>query len=89
MNYLAQCFPNGLKRGGKGSTPANVFEGVSVGAALALRECPQLEVCSKINWIDSIVFRGYTTSATNSLPKVKGRIDYAKKAFLSHGHIEP
>lgn len=26
MNYLARCFPNGLKRGGKGLTPANVFE---------------------------------------------------------------
>lgn len=89
MNYLARCFPNGLKRGGKGPTPANVFEGVSVGAAQALRVCPQLEVCSKNNWIDSKAFRGYTTSATNSLPKVKGRIAYAKEAFLNHGYIEP
>lgn len=85
MKYLAACFPNGIRRNGKGSTPANVFEGVSVGAALALAENPNIAICQDCSWIDSDEFRGYTLSATNSLPKVLGRIDYAKRAFLTNG----
>jgi hypothetical protein len=78
--YLASCFPDGLKSR-KGQTPVNLFEAVSVGAALALRENPKIKV-PNMDWVFSEELRAFVTGATNSRPRVRGRIELAKGKFL-------
>ena len=80
FDYLAACFPNGL-RSRKGQTPVNLFEAVAVGAALALRENSDLDV-SDTSWVFSDELRALVTGATNSRPRVRGRIEFARDRFL-------
>lgn len=81
FRYLAGAFPDGIKSR-KGMTPVNLFEGIAVGAALALRERPSLSVPQASDWIQSDEMRRLTTGATNSRPRVKGRIEYSRDRFL-------
>ncbi|MFJ9251105.1 DUF262 domain-containing protein [Streptomyces sp. NPDC101776] len=80
FRFLSSCFPDGLKSR-KGQTPVNLYEAVSVGAALALRENPKIEVPS-MDWVFSDDLRAMVTGATNSRPRVRGRIEFAKENFL-------
>ncbi|MEU2106554.1 MULTISPECIES: DUF262 domain-containing protein [unclassified Nocardia] len=80
FEYLARCFPEGLKSR-KGQTPVNLFEAVSVGAALALAENPSIPV-SDTSWVASDDLRMLVTGATNSRPRVRDRILFAKGKFL-------
>ena len=82
FTYLAEVFPNGLVTR-KGSTPVNLFEGVAVGAALALRLRPNLSVPDSLDWIKSDELKKMTTGATNSRARVKGRVEYCRDKFLS------
>lgn len=81
FDYLAKVFPNGIKTR-KGETPVNLFEAISVGAALALREQPALKVRSADSWVQSDDLRRLTTGATNSRSRVAGRIEYCHRKFL-------
>jgi hypothetical protein len=82
FTFLADCFPSGLKTR-KGQTPINLFEAVSVGAAMALQAAGR-KVKSVINpsWVFSDELRRLTTGATNSRPRVRGRIEYSRDRFL-------
>lgn len=82
FRYLAQVFPEGI-RSRKGMTPVNLFEGIAVGAALALRERPSLSVPQKTDWVHSDALRRLTTVATNSRPRVTGRIEFSRDRFLA------
>lgn len=73
--------PNGITRG-RTTTPTNLFEGVSVGAALALREVLHLNLNNAQNWIESDELKVYTTGATNSKAKVLQRINFCKDKFI-------
>jgi hypothetical protein len=81
LDFLAKCFPDGLK-GRTGVTPVNLFEGVAVGAALALRERARLRPTVNPSWIRSDELRRYVTAATNSRPRVTGRIEFCRDRFL-------
>ena len=65
FDFLARCFPEGLT-GKSGQTPVNLFEGVSVGCALALEQNPQLHPAVDPPWIKSDDLRKFITAATNS-----------------------
>jgi hypothetical protein len=80
---LARAFPDGLV-GKAGQTPVNLFEGVSVGAVLALRLNPQLTSPVNPDWISSDELRSYISAATNSRPKVVGRIEFCRDRFLQY-----
>lgn len=80
FRYLSSCFPDGLKSR-KGQTPVNLYEAVSVGAALALRENTKIKV-PDMDWVFSEELRALVTGATNSRPRVRGRIEFAKAKFL-------
>jgi hypothetical protein len=80
--FLARVFPDGVKTR-RGMTPVNLFEAVSVGAALALRAEPALELPRSTEWLASPELRRLTTGATNSRPRVKGRIEFCRDRFLS------
>ena len=81
FQYLARVFPQGLKSR-KGSTPVNLFEAITVGAALAMMEKPNLDAVSPVNWIHSEALRKLTTGPTNSRPRVRGRIEFCRDRFL-------
>ena len=85
---LRNCFPDGIRRPGrKGSTPLNLYEGVSVGAALALRESDALYTESLGEWLGSDELRGYTTGATNDRRAVSGRIEFCRDRFLGAPYV--
>lgn len=81
FRFLADCFQSGIKTR-KGQTPVNLFEGIAVGAALALLENPRLQPPSNLGWVNSEKLRHFTTGATNSRLRVIGRIEYCRDAFL-------
>jgi Protein of unknown function DUF262 len=75
------ALPHGITRK-RNTTPANLFEGVSVGAALVVRDGRDLDITNTETWINSEELRIYTTGATNSKKNVIGRIEYCKKKFI-------
>jgi hypothetical protein len=81
FQYLARCFPAGL-RTRKGETPVNLFEAISVGAALALYEDANLAPPADLSWTSSEELRRLTTGATNSRSRVSGRIEFCRDQFL-------
>jgi hypothetical protein len=82
FDALAKALPQGLSRRSNRNTPVNLFEGVAVGAALALKKGPQIRTTGISNWLASDELRKMTTGATNSLKMVTGRIEYCRDKFL-------
>ncbi len=80
--FLGRVFPAGIKTR-KGSTPVNLFEAISVGAAHALGREPTLDVPANLDWVRSEELRRLTTGATNSRSRVRGRIEYCRDHFLN------
>jgi len=83
FDYLAVAFPSGIRRRPSGTTPVNLFEGVSVGAALALLQNPNLSTPESVNWIASAELLELTTGATNDRRRVVGRMEYCRDRFLA------
>lgn len=69
------ALPNGIIRN-RNTTPANLFEGVSVGAALVIKAGKELILTNAEEWMASDELRNYTTGATNSKKNVASRIDF-------------
>jgi uncharacterized protein with ParB-like and HNH nuclease domain len=65
------------------TTPTNLFEAVSVGAALTLKRGVKLNLKGFHIWLNSEELTRLTTGATNSRVKVKGRIEYCLNKFSS------
>ena len=80
---LASVLPHGITRPNrKGITPLNLFEGVAVGAALAIMKKGKLHRSGGGGWLGSEELCGYTTGATNNPVAVRGRIDFCRDKFL-------
>lgn len=87
---LARTFPKGLSRTGRsGTTPLNLYEGISVGAALALQKADHLIVDRLASWMASDTLRGFTTGATNDRSAVKGRIEFCRAHFSGTDYVRP
>lgn len=84
FRLLSRILPEGIVRNGRSSTPVNLFEGVSVGAALALDKKPADELFTRgfARWIGGTELKEFTTAATNSQPMVKGRIFTVRNRLL-------
>lgn len=82
FTLLSEVFPNGITRTNRGTTPANLYEAVSVGAALASMEQGRLVTSNVEEWVHSEELRHLTTGATNSNPRVRARIEYCRDRFL-------
>lgn len=82
FDFLARAFPEGLKSR-MGTTPVNLFEGASVGAALALAVEPDLDLPRSVDWIHSPELKQHTTGATNNRVRVRGRIEFCRDRFLA------
>ena len=60
FSEIAKVFPNGIRRPDrKSSTPLNLFEGIAVGAALALQSKAKLKVVGLDAWMASQELRGF------------------------------
>lgn len=81
FNRLADAFPEGITRGNRSTTPVNLYEGIAVGAALALQEVGEIVITDARKWSQSDVLKNFTTGATNSKPMVAGRIEYCRDKF--------
>jgi hypothetical protein len=85
---LARVFPEGISRGkGRKTTPLNLYEGISVGASLALDKNPKLHAAGLNQWLDSKELREYTTGATNDKSAVRGRIEFCRDRFLGKPYV--
>jgi hypothetical protein len=86
---LAKAFPSGLSRHGRrGTTPLNLYEGIAVGAALALQKSDHLAAKGLDKWMADPKLREFTTGATNNRSAVKGRIEYCRDRFLGKPYVE-
>ena len=83
LNFVDRYFPNGFTKGTNSKTTPRVrFEALSVGTNLALRMNPNL-VPQNLSWMDSDAFKTHTRSdASNSKPKIKGRIEYVRDNLM-------
>jgi hypothetical protein len=82
FHRLAKVLPKGIVRNPRKITPVNLFEGVAVGAALAIQARGKI-VARRINqWMQSKELRRYTTGATNTRAMVTGRIEFCRDKFL-------
>lgn len=82
FDELARIFPNGIHRRLR-TTPVNLYEAVSVGAAIALNKRGRLKgtAADVARWIDSKELRSMTSAGTNNGRMVVGRIEYAARQF--------
>lgn len=76
--------PNGIASNRKGgrSFRVNFYEGIAVGAALALKEKGAINLDNFYKWIEEPEFIGATTGATNTPNRVRTRIEFSKEQFL-------
>lgn len=84
MKFIGQHFLYGFAKSPTSkATPRVRFEAIAVGTNLALREDPNLVPTSVSEWLDSDAFREHTTThASNSAPRLKGRIEFVRDRLL-------
>ena len=80
FEVLSDALPNGISKGRK-HTPLNLFEAVSVGAALAYKKNGKINSEGIEEWLKDKKLLKYITGATNSKPRVIGRISFCEKKF--------
>ncbi|NWB51929.1 DUF262 domain-containing protein [Pseudomonas sp. F8002] len=78
LAVLAVAFPNGLSRGQSTITPANLFEAISVGTALAIEAGAVIDVQKLKNLVADAELKKITTAGTNNKRMVTGRIHYVR-----------
>jgi uncharacterized protein with ParB-like and HNH nuclease domain len=78
---LANELPDGIKRGNRSTTPYNLFEAITIGAADAIEEGINILGKEVVSWINDAELTKLTSSATNSRPKLKARIAYSYDRF--------
>ncbi len=84
MAFVQRFFPYGFAKSATAKTTPRVrFEALSVGVNLALRSEPELTPTPVTSWLDSERFTELTTThASNSAPRMRGRIEYVRDHLL-------
>lgn len=82
FEFLADAFPDGIKLRQR-TTPVNLFEGISAGAALALQKNPDLPAPRSLDWVGSDALRKATIGATNNKASVRSRVEISLEHFLA------
>jgi hypothetical protein len=84
MAFVLRCFPYGFAKSATAKTTPRVrFEALSVGVNLALRTEPDLIPAPVTTWLESEQFTELTTThASNSGPRMRGRIEYVRDRLL-------
>lgn len=84
FSTLSEALPEGISRANRNTTPVNLYEGVSVGAALAYQQNGRIVADNILEWLHSKELREWTTGATNSKPRVRGRIEFCRDRLLGN-----
>jgi hypothetical protein len=83
FSHLSKALPNGIVRTPtRTTTPINLFEGVAVGAALAIQTRGKILTRGISRWMQSDDLRRYTSGATNTRLMVISRIEFCRDKFL-------
>ena len=84
MAFVQRFFPYGFAKSATAKTTPRVrFEALSVGVNLALRSTPALTPAPVTSWLESKRFTELTTThASNSAPRLRGRIEYVRDRLL-------
>lgn len=80
FSEINRCLPNGIVRANRlNSTPLVLFEAIAVGVADILTEGNKVDAQKVNELLEDASLKNLTTGATNSLPKLNGRIDYVSQ----------
>lgn len=87
MMFVEKYFPYGFAKSNTSkATPRVRFEAISVGTNLALRINPSLQPLPVRDWLSSEEFLSHTTThASNSAPRLRGRIEFVRDRLLESG----
>lgn len=80
FEVLNNALPNGISKGRR-NTPLNLYEAVSIGAALAYINTGKINTSNIDTWITDKELMKFISGATNSKPRVEGRINFCRKNF--------
>ena len=80
FEVLNDALPDGITKGRR-NTPLNLYEAVSVGAALAYINKGEINTKNISEWIVDKELIKNTSGATNSKPRVFARIEFCRKKF--------
>lgn len=85
MQFVEQHFPYGFGKGPEARiTPRVRFEAIAVGTNLALRSQPDLKPADVRRWLGSEEFERHTTThASNSGPRLRGRVEFVRNRLLA------
>ena len=86
LSFVEKYFPHGFGKGPNSkATPRVRFEAIAVGVNLALRANPEL-IPTDVSWLQSDEFTTHTTThASNSLPRLRGRVEFVRDRLLESG----
>ncbi|PCI29085.1 MAG: hypothetical protein COB67_04935 [SAR324 cluster bacterium] len=84
LEYVKKYFPSGFSKSETNrSVPRIRFEAIAVGVTLAFRKASKLK-SPNLDWLTDTEFLNHTRSdASNSAPRVQGRIEYVRDQLLS------
>lgn len=82
FKILRSALPTGITRGRK-ATPVNLYEAVTVGAALALMKHKTINLEGIEEWLVSQDLRDLSTSGTNTNKRVRERIEFCFMKFTN------
>ena len=83
FEQLYSTLPNGIVRSRtRKITPINLYEAVSVGAALAIQDQGKIDTSGLPDWLSNDDLMRVTTGATNNRRMVESRIEYCRDQFL-------
>lgn len=82
LMVLAAAFPNGISRGKTTITPANLFEALSVGTALAIQSGIEPDTKKLQHLVNDKKLKALTTAGTNNPRMVSGRIELVRDHLL-------
>ena len=80
LTLLNTAFPNGISRG-RAVTPVNLYEALSVGVALALKQGKAISAEKLPPLIDDKTLKSFTGAGSNQKRFVIGRIEYVRDAL--------
>ncbi|EMR17858.1 hypothetical protein KP700603_19617 [Klebsiella quasipneumoniae] len=83
FSEINRVLPNGIVRANRlNSTPLVLFEAISVGVADILKAGNQINARKLNELLEDEALKELTTGATNSLPKLTGRIDFVSQQAI-------
>ncbi|MEC4559762.1 DUF262 domain-containing protein [Pseudomonas inefficax] len=81
FSELSLLLPEGIRRGNRKLTPVNLYEAISVGAAIAIDEGIDISQSNPNEFMNDADLTALTSEASNSRARVLKRINYCYKRF--------